>query len=59
MRTQIRFFQALVLAAIVGIAVWQVMVYRDCRADGLKSYQCMGMLSGERYVLIEDHIGGK
>jgi hypothetical protein len=45
----------LVPLLMVAGAIWNYMLYQECRADGNKSYQCVAMLSNPNYVAI-DHM---
>lgn len=39
---------------MVAGALWNYSLYRECRADGHKAYQCQAMLSNPSYVAVDD-----
>lgn len=39
---------------MVASAIWNYSLYKECRADGHKSYQCQAMLSNPSYVAVDD-----
>ncbi len=41
------------LLMVAGM-IWNYSLYRECRADGHKAYQCQAMLSNPSYVAVDD-----
>ena len=41
------------LLMVAGM-LWNYSLYRECRADGHKAYQCQAMLSNPSYVAVDD-----
>jgi hypothetical protein len=39
---------------MIASALWNYSLYRECRADGHKAYQCQAMLSNPSYVAVDD-----
>jgi hypothetical protein len=44
------------LLMVAGM-IWNYMLYQECRADGLKAYQCHAMISNPSYVAVDDVTG--
>ncbi len=56
MRSFKLFHRAVSLIVGVGIVAsiaWAVMVYQDCRADGLRLYQCAAVLNNPQYIAVD------
>lgn len=54
----VKFFVAamFVIVPLLMVAgmIWNYSLYRECRADGHKAYQCQAMLSNPSYVAVDD-----
>lgn len=45
----------LVIGGMIVNGFWNYSLYKDCLADGKKSYQCKAMLEGNsRYIAVDD-----
>ncbi len=45
----------LVVGGMIAGGIWNYSMYRECIADGKKSYQCKAMLDGNsRYIAVDD-----
>jgi cation diffusion facilitator CzcD-associated flavoprotein CzcO len=48
------FVFTLVIGAFIIGGFWNYQMYRECRADGHKAYQCKAMLQNPSYLAIDD-----
>ncbi len=49
-----RFVVGVMIVGFLAAAGWSALVYQDCRANGLRLYQCAAMMQNPHYVAVDN-----